>query len=518
MIEIKKKNCFVAFIIVILIASSTVSVISNQNISIKKSTYKDERIDFLGTSASEIQALNIDVKVQKNQGINVENKVNANAIIFSIFSLIYEKFFNNDGVIVFIEPNENSPPIANDDYASVDEDSSDNMIDVLSNDSDPDPGDTITLDSIEVEPLNGTAVIVDDMVSYTPNENFAGDDSFIYNISDSYGETDTAEVLITILNINDPPVAVDDEFSTYENTPADFDVIANDYDIDGDEITLYSIDIPPSNGEATIISGKIRYEPENDFFGFDSLIYNITDGNGAYDTAVLLINVIEVIENKLPVAEDDNYTVYKNSSENIFYVLANDTDPDGDTINIDSIVSEPVYGTVNIDTIQNIILYTPNIGFVGIDCFEYNITDGRGGNDTAKVTVNVVLNASDIIVKPKKEYLYFRNQELSQITGLLQFIDADTVVIGPITVKLEIDDPDFELEKVDFYIDNILKNTTSETPYEWTFNKILIRIITIKVVAYGNVLGKDCTISDEIDALIFNLGLFSKGNVINNSN
>jgi len=404
----------------------------------------------------------------------------------------------------------NNPPLANDDYLTVDEDSSGNLIDVLANDSDPDAGDIISLDSIEIDPDNGIAYISDEQIAYTPNSDFAGSDSLTYKISDNHGATATAQVFITVNNINNPPVAIDDKFSTNENTPADFDVTFNDYDVDGDEVTLESIKNEPDNGEASIISGNIRYVPDNGFVGSDSLEYKIVDGNGGYDTAILIINVNNV--NDPPVANDDSFTVQLNSSDNTIDVIENDIDPDEDALNIDSIILPPENGTAAINVSLNRIQYTPKKGFIGTDYFEYKITDGKGGYDTATVTINVVKSVSSTIVKPRKDFLYLRNWELFRIARLLQFIDADALIIGPITVEVEIDDPEFEAEEVEFYIDNELKNTTSERPYNWTFNERFLRICTIKVVSYGTALGKEITVYDEIDVLILNFGLSGNNN------
>ena len=97
---------------------------------------------------------------------------------------------------------ENDSPIANDDTAITNEDNA-VTIDVLANDSDPD-GDVLTIVSISV-PSHGTAVVnADDTVTYTPNANYSGSDSFSYTISD--GELfDTALVAITILPVNQAP-------------------------------------------------------------------------------------------------------------------------------------------------------------------------------------------------------------------------------------------------------------------------------------------------------------------------
>jgi len=137
---------------------------------------------------------------------------------FSDFAVA--KIVTTSSVINFIQPiegvdcdgsDENHAPVANDDEAFVDEDSKNNNILVLENDEDEDPKDTLSIDSIDAKPKHGTAVInKGNGINYTPNENYFGWDSFVYNISDDHGAFDTATVNVKVKCINDAPVAIID--------------------------------------------------------------------------------------------------------------------------------------------------------------------------------------------------------------------------------------------------------------------------------------------------------------------
>ena len=72
------------------------------------------------------------------------------------------------------------------------------------------------------------------MANYIPNANFCGTDSFSYQIKDSFGPTGSniASVTITVVCINDAPVAVNDTASTNRNVSVSIDVVANDTDAD----------------------------------------------------------------------------------------------------------------------------------------------------------------------------------------------------------------------------------------------------------------------------------------------
>ena len=111
----------------------------------------------------------------------------------------------------------NDPPVADDDTGTTDEDTP-VTIDVLSNDSDVD-GDSLSVVGT-TDPSNGSIVDHGDgTVTYTPDPNFHGIDSFTYTISDGNGGTDTATVTITVDPVNDDPDAVNDSDTTPEDTP-----------------------------------------------------------------------------------------------------------------------------------------------------------------------------------------------------------------------------------------------------------------------------------------------------------
>lgn len=93
------------------------------------------------------------------------------------------------------------------------------------------------------------------------------------------------------------------------------------------------------------------------------------------------------IGNNLPVAADDAVNAYEDTVQ-LLNVLANDTDPDGDMVSIDSF-SQPSNGTV-VDNGDGTLEYTPDLGFLGTDVVTYTISDGNGGTASATVIITVV--------------------------------------------------------------------------------------------------------------------------------
>ena len=296
----------------------------------------------------------------------------------------------------------NDPPEAIDDAAAVDEDSSANPIDVLSNDTTSgEVGETLSIEAV-TQGANGVVAIEGGgaSVTYTPGPNFHGSDSFTYTVADGNGGTDTALVHVTVASVNDPPDAQDDAVSADEDSGANqLDLLINDSAApDQGETLQVTAATSGANGSVEISADgmSVLYTPAAEFSGSDSFTYTISDGNGGTDTATVTVVVNGV--NDPPDAADDTAGVQEDSAANVIDVLANDSfAPDaGETLVITE-VTQGANGTVAID--EGWITYTPHANFAGDDSFTYTIGDGNGGTDTATVivTVNSVNDPPDAI-------------------------------------------------------------------------------------------------------------------------
>jgi uncharacterized protein (TIGR03382 family) len=279
----------------------------------------------------------------------------------------------------------NNPPKAEDDTFTVDEDSGATVLTVLANDTTaPDAGETLTVVSV-TQPANGTVTLVGGVVSFTPAPNFFGTTTFTYTVSDGNNGTDPATVTVTVTPVNDSPDANDDAFTVAENSGARaLDVLANDTfapDM-GETLTVTAV-TQPANGTVTLVGGVVRFRPNAGFSGTTTFTYTLSDGNGGTDTATVTMTVSG--PQGAPVANDDGFTVLRNSTANVLNVLANDMDPDGDALTITA-ATQPANGTVTFTATS--ISFTPATGFTGTTMFEYTITDGVD-TDTAIVTVTV---------------------------------------------------------------------------------------------------------------------------------
>ncbi len=279
----------------------------------------------------------------------------------------------------------NDVPVAVDDVASLDEDSS-TVIDVLANDSDID-GDVLSVAAV-TQPAHGVAVVnADGTVTYTPVANYNGADSFTYTVTDPDGATDTALVSVTVNPLNDAPVAVDDVAALDEDSSTVIEVLDNDSDIDGDVLIVTAV-TQPTHGVAVVnADGTVTYTPVADYNGPDSFTYTISDGAGGTDTATVSLTVNPL--NDAPVAIDDTAA----TDEDVALViaaadlLANDSDIDGDTLTITSF-TQPAHGSV-VDNGDGTFTYTPDANYNGDDSFTYTVSDGNGASDSATVDITV---------------------------------------------------------------------------------------------------------------------------------
>jgi predicted extracellular nuclease len=183
---------------------------------------------------------------------------------------------------------QNVAPVATTDSATTEEDVA-VTIAVLSNDSDV-AGDPLSISSVTQGAKGTVTTNANGTVTYTPQSNANGADSFTYTISDGDGGTATATVNITITPVNDPPVAVNDLATTRRNTAVLIDVLNNDFDVDNDSLSITAV-TKGANGNVTIVNGKLRYGPKSGFTGTDTFTYTISDGHGGTATATVTVTV-----------------------------------------------------------------------------------------------------------------------------------------------------------------------------------------------------------------------------------
>ncbi|TLX70857.1 tandem-95 repeat protein, partial [Labilibacter sediminis] len=321
----------------------------------------------------------------------------------------------------------NEAPNAMDDEIVLNEDES-VVYNIITNDTDPQNNIDLTTLIIVSNPLNGEATIdtSNGELNYTPFANYNGTDRLIYRISDELGYSDQANVEITITPVNDIPVAVADEAEVLEDESIAINVLANDSDIDSDiEAFAVSISSQPLNGSVSIDENtkECIYTPDANFNGNDSFEYELCDGGGGCDSAMVEITVIP--QNDTPNAMDDSAQTEQSMSVNIA-VVENDSDIDG---NLDvtsvSIVSGPQNGNVIVESLTGEITYTSDEDFSGNDSFIYSICDTNGACDNATVTITVTELIENLAPDCINDTIYLTDGESIDFNVLTNDVDVN---------------------------------------------------------------------------------------------
>lgn len=204
-------------------------------------------------------------------------------------------------VVTFVIAPVNDPPVANNDSITVPYNTR-TPLPILQNDEDID-GDPLFVRRI-FPASNGTVELINNVVYYTPNTDYLGEDAFRYQMCDSSNSCATANVYLNVIYFDFPPVAVAD--STVINdvqATVVVDVLKNDYDVQNDLFTINSVTagalVTPKIVER---DGKQYIEivkNNNTDCGMDQFSYTIC-GSGGCATAVVRVKVVCPFGTDLP--------------------------------------------------------------------------------------------------------------------------------------------------------------------------------------------------------------------------
>ncbi|MFZ2307257.1 MAG: Calx-beta domain-containing protein, partial [Rhodoferax sp.] len=246
-------------------------------------------------------------------------------------------------------------------------------------------GETATLAGV------GTLLIdADGTFTFVPAANYNGAVPVVtYTMTDG-SNNDTSTLSISVTPVNDAPVAVHDTASTMTGSPVTLPsttLLINDSDVDGDPLTLFSVQ-DANHGSVAMVGSDVVFTPTAGYTGAASFSYTISDGQGGTSTATVDVNV-----NAAPVAAADAVSGTANNPITIApsTLLSNDSDPNGDPLTIDSVL-DATHGTVAL--VGGNVVFTPTKDYVGDASFSYTISDGHGGTASGSVSVTI---AADLL-------------------------------------------------------------------------------------------------------------------------
>lgn len=250
---------------------------------------------------------------------------------------------------------------------------------------------------VVTQPQHGTLALNTGtgILTYTPDADYNGADSFTYQVQDSYGTlSNTATASLTLAAVNDPPRAADDVASLQAGAEITVDVLANDQEVDsGDSINAATLVIVanPQHGSATVQGGQIRYQADNDFTGVVTLRYQVGDtSQGALSNEAQLTFTILVPD--APIANDDSETLDEDTALAID-VMTNDIGVGLDAASL-VVVQAPAHGSAVVDA--GLIRYVPASDYNGADSFSYRVEDALGQTSnvgTVVLTINPINDA-----------------------------------------------------------------------------------------------------------------------------
>lgn len=233
--------------------------------------------------------------------------------------------------------------------------------------------------------------------TYRPDADFSGADSFGVQVADAKGGSVTGTVAITVTAVNDAPRGAGTAFSTQEDTVASGDVTATDPE--GDAITFTKAGDGAKGTVAVDASGTFTYTPLENASGTDSFEIEVRDATNAASRLAVSVTIEPV--NDAPRVQNDFLRVAGGSTV-VLDVLANDVDPDGESLTL-AVIPETLYFAQSATAASDRIEVTMLPDFVGFGRVDYTVTDGAGLVATATAVFFVDTQPFRVVYETNEE-------------------------------------------------------------------------------------------------------------------
>jgi hypothetical protein len=262
----------------------------------------------------------------------------------------------------------NKPPTATLQAVTLNEDTA---VAITLTGADDDDGDSLAF-SVVTGPTKGTLSGTAPNLTYTPDPDYFGPDSFTFVVNDGRVNSAPATVGITVENVNDPPVVFDQAITIAPNTSVAITLTAEDPD--GDAL-VYVIKSQPTDGTLTGTAPNLTYTPATDFLGIDEIWFSVTDAAGAPSAKWGYVGIAVAIPDNPPVAYSDSVTTNENTS---VAITLTGSDPDGDTLFYE-VLTDPGHGELS-GSVPD-LTYTPATDYSGPDSFSFRVIAVRDDDD-----------------------------------------------------------------------------------------------------------------------------------------
>ncbi|MTD16653.1 tandem-95 repeat protein [Nakamurella sp. YIM 132087] len=266
--------------------------------------------------------------------------------------------------------------------------------------------------TVTTAPGNGTTSVnaTTGAITYTPNTNFSGVDTFVYRVCDNSTPTAVCATATVTVNVPSTVTAVNDTATTPQNTAVTTAVLANDTrTANGAPLNPASVTVTsaPANGTTSVNTGTgaITYTPNNGFTGTNTYTYRVCDSSSPTPVCATATVTVTVGANTV-TAVNDSATTAPGTAVSI-NVRANDSTSTGQPLANPTITVAPTNGTAVVNAGTGAVTYTPNNGFSGTDTFRYQVCDTSNPTpvcSTALVTVsvpNTVTAVNDTVTTPQ---------------------------------------------------------------------------------------------------------------------
>ena len=237
--------------------------------------------------------------------------------------------------------------------------------------------DSLTF-AVATMPVHGTLTGTPPTLTFTPELNYAGADSFTFTANDGLATSVPATVSLTVTPVNDGPTATAQSLSTPEDTA--LSIRLGGLDADGDPLTA-AVVTPPQHGTLSGAAPMVLYTPQAGYVGADSFTFTVSDGPLTSTAATISLTVVAVSD--APVATPQALSTAEDTS---LTITLGGTDADADPLTF-SVATPPQHGQLS-GTPPSLV-YTPEPNYAGDDAFTFTANDGT--TDSAAATVSLTV-------------------------------------------------------------------------------------------------------------------------------